>query len=102
LVESVSTVTYLINIQPSPTLQGGISFERLCGKMSNYFSLHLFGCVCYVLLTPRKRTKLTTQSIESVFLGYSTEHKDYRYWDPFGGSNPDMLAATEAMHRSIG
>jgi hypothetical protein len=51
-VEAVSTATYLINIQPSLALVGGIPFERLCGQTLDYSSLHLFGCVCYVLLAP--------------------------------------------------
>jgi hypothetical protein len=43
--EAVSTTTYLINIQPSSSLQGGISFERLCGTTPDYSSLRLFACV---------------------------------------------------------
>jgi hypothetical protein len=81
-VDIVSTATYLINIQPSSTLQDDIPFERLCGKTSNYSSLRLFSCVCYVLLASRERTKLTAQSIECVLLGYSVEYKGYRCWDP--------------------
>jgi hypothetical protein len=81
-VEAVSTAGYLINIQPSSTLQGGIPFECPCGKTSDYSSLRLFDCVCYVLLAPREHTKLTAQSVECVFLSYSAEHKSYHYWDP--------------------
>jgi hypothetical protein len=43
---------YLINIQLSSALQGWIPFEHLYDKMPNYSSLCLFGCVCYVLLSP--------------------------------------------------
>jgi hypothetical protein len=40
--EAISTATYLINIQSSSTLQGGIPFERLCGKTPDYSSFRLF------------------------------------------------------------
>ncbi|WVZ64342.1 hypothetical protein U9M48_013875 [Paspalum notatum var. saurae] len=72
--EAVSTATYLINIQPSFALRGGIPLERLCGKTPDYSDLRFFGCVCYVLLAPRERTKLTAHA----------KHKGYRCWDPVG------------------
>ena len=50
--ETVSASTYLINIQPSSALQGGIPMQYLTGCSPDYSALRMFGCVCYVLLAP--------------------------------------------------
>jgi hypothetical protein len=79
--EVVSTIVYLINRQSSSKLSGKTHGEVLFGTPC-YDHLRDFGCICYILLAPRERTKLTVQPVECVFLGYNPEHKGYGCYDP--------------------
>lgn len=80
-VEALSTTVYLINHLPSPTLQLDSPYSRLFGVPSEYNSLHVFGCVCFVHLPPIERHKLAAQSVQCAFLGYSNSHKGFVCYD---------------------
>ncbi|KAA0068117.1 retrotransposon protein [Cucumis melo var. makuwa] len=67
---------------PSSVLQNISPFEKLYGTPPNYSNLKTFGCACFVLLHPHEHTKLEPRARFCCFLGYGTEHKGFRCWDP--------------------
>jgi hypothetical protein len=80
--EAALIAIYTINRVPSPTTFNKSPYELLYGSPSDYQSLRVFGCVCFVLLQPHERTKLEPRSRICCFLGYGIEHKGYRCYDP--------------------
>ncbi|KAA0025466.1 Retrovirus-related Pol polyprotein from transposon TNT 1-94 [Cucumis melo var. makuwa] len=80
--EAALTSVYTINRLPSSVLQNISPFERLYGTPPNYSNLKVFGCACFVLLQPHEHTKLEPRARLCCFLGYDTEHKGFRCWDP--------------------
>lgn len=80
--EAALTAVHIINRLPSSVLGNVSPFERLYHTIPDYSSLKVFGCACFVLLQPHEYTKLEPRARLCCFLGYGTEHKGYRCWDP--------------------
>lgn len=57
------SLVWVVSLTSNYSLRGVTPLERLFGRPPQYSHLRVFGCVAFVLLQPRARTKLTTQSI---------------------------------------
>lgn len=83
-VEAVLTSVYLINLLPTPVLNWDTPHTRLYGSPP-YSSLRVFGSACCPHLGPYVSNKLSSCSLECVFLGYNPYHKGYHCLDPTTG-----------------
>ena len=57
-------------------------FEAWMGEKPNVEHLRTFGCVVYAHVAKDERKKLDLKTRKCVFLGYGTETKGYRLYDP--------------------
>jgi hypothetical protein len=68
-VEVVLTYVYLINLLPTRTLNWDTPHTRLYSSPSLYSSFHVFGSSCFPHLGSYVSDKLSSCSIECIFLG---------------------------------
>ena len=77
--EALNSAVYLINGMPSSVL----NFRRPLDVLSDHCTLppvvllapRIFGCVVYVHLHPRQRTKLESRALKCVFVGCGNNKK---------------------------
>lgn len=72
-----STAVHLINVLPTPVLQGSTPCQQLFHKQPDYMSLRVFGCACYPFLRPYNTSKFQLRSSKCIFVGYNSTHKGY-------------------------
>ena len=80
--ETLSTAVYLRNRSPTKAVKEMTPFESFHGKKPYVGRLRVFGCVCYAHIAKDKRKKLDVVARRSVLIGYGTEVKGYRLYDP--------------------
>ncbi|GJT11600.1 retrovirus-related pol polyprotein from transposon TNT 1-94, partial [Tanacetum coccineum] len=79
--EGVATAVYLLNISPMKVVWNETPYEASCGNKPSVSHLRVFGCICYALRTTKKH-KLEDKSQKFIFVGYCTQSKAYRLYDP--------------------
>ncbi|KAG7576575.1 Ribonuclease H-like superfamily [Arabidopsis thaliana x Arabidopsis arenosa] len=83
--ESVKTAVYLLNISPTKAVLNKTPYEAWCGRKPAVSHLRVFGSVAYSLVDSHHRKKLDEKSEKCVFLGYCSQSKGYRLYNPVSG-----------------
>ena len=80
--EAVYTVVYLLNRCPTKSLQDKTPIEAWSKRKPSAKHLKVFGSICYVHIPTAKRHKLEVKSEIGIFVGYSSQSKGYRVYNP--------------------
>lgn len=80
--EALSAATYLLNRRPCRATSPHTPHELLLGVAPDYELLRVFGCLCYPNTAATSRHKIALRSVACVFLGYPSDHRGYRCYDP--------------------
>lgn len=80
--EALATAVYLRNRCPTKSVEGKTPFEALCCHKPKVGHLRVFGCTAYSHIPKDERKKLDNKARKCIFLGYSTNRKGYRLYDP--------------------
>ncbi|MCO5567705.1 hypothetical protein L7F22_021399 [Adiantum nelumboides] len=80
--EASSTAVYTMNMTPTATVHDMTPEEKLTRKKPDVSHFKVFGCIAYVHVPDELRMKLESKAEKCVFIGYSIEHKGYKYYNP--------------------
>lgn len=78
---ALETTIYLLNIFPTKVLRYKSPTQILYNKNPSYSSIRVFGCLSFPLFPSNIINKLQPHSTPCVFLGYSSNHWEYKCYD---------------------
>jgi len=71
-----------MNRTPTAAVHGMTPEEKFTGKKPDVSHLRVFGCITYVHVPDEKRSKLDPKAKKCILIGYSSEQKGYRCFNP--------------------
>jgi hypothetical protein len=89
-VQAISTVVYLKNRRPTTCFDHKTLFESLYDSKPIVNNLRIFWYKNFSHIPKENKKKLDDKSIKCIFIGYCSEFKEYKLFDPsthkvFGG-----------------
>ena len=79
--ECVITVAYIINLLPTPVLNGQTPYEILLNKKPSYDHWRVFDCLCFAYNHSPSRKKFDVRAMKCIFVGYPHGLKGYCIYD---------------------
>jgi Integrase core domain len=84
--EAARAIVYIRNRCPTRALPTSTPYEAWTGIKPSITELRVFGCVAHIHVPKQRRvSKLSDRSTLCLHMGYSTESKAYRLYDPTTG-----------------
>jgi len=80
--EAVATAVYIMNRTHTMAVHGMTPEEKFTGKKPDVSHLRVFGYIAYVHVPDEKKSKLDLKAEKCIFIGYSSEQKGYRCFNP--------------------
>ena len=84
--EAITSIAYLINRVPSSSIDFQTPLQALTNVVVAPIVTNLppfvFGCVAFMHLHKHQRTKLTSRTLQCVFIGYALHKKGYQCYHP--------------------
>jgi hypothetical protein len=80
--KAINTAVYLKNRSPTRCLDNVTPFEALYGSKPAVNNLKVFGCKDFAHIPKENRGKLDTKATKCIFIGYCSEFKAYKLFDP--------------------
>ena len=78
----LKTAAHITNRLPQAKLGFVSPYQKLWKIKPTVSHFRVFGCVCYVLVPEKLRSKFEKKTIRCIFVGYDTERKGWRCCDP--------------------
>ncbi|KAK4257721.1 hypothetical protein QN277_007276 [Acacia crassicarpa] len=83
--EAVATAVYLSNRSPTRSIWGKTPQEAWSGRKPGISHLRVFGSIAYAHIHDHKRSKLDDKSEKLILIGYDSNSKGYKLYNPNSG-----------------